>query len=284
MSNEDGFRETLERRARRAILWHAILRWESAVIIALTLVSTAFLALLALAPIPSNFSIWWAMIALGIGLFTEAVVFISSLTDKDEHAKVVAALLRDQYKPRHLRSRKLRMQVDKALEYQGLIASIVHRTREGVLQDRLARATEPIDEWIKAIHRLATRLDVYEQNLVIRQDLRSVPLAIDNFKKRLAAEGDPAMRDALRNTIADKERQWEQLGQLQNTMEKAEFQLESTLAALGTVYAQLQTLDLRGSDRGRTERLRTEIDEQVAQLQDLSHAMDEVYAVEEKNL
>jgi hypothetical protein len=60
-------------------------------------------------------------------------------------------------------------------------------------------------------------------------------------------------------------------------MEKAEYQLESTLAALGTVYAQLQTIDLRGAEKGHAERLREEIDEQVAQLQDLDQAMDEVY-------
>ena len=47
---------------------------------------------------------------------------------------------------------------------------------------------------------------------------------------------------------------------------------------LGTVYAQLQAIDVRGAEKGRAERLRQEIDEQVVQLQDLSEAMDEVYA------
>jgi hypothetical protein len=61
-------------------------------------------------------------------------------------------------------------------------------------------------------------------------------------------------------------------------MERAEYQLESTLAALGTICAQLETLDARGSDQARAERLRQDIDEQVNQLEDLSQAMDEVYA------
>jgi hypothetical protein len=147
-----------------------------------------------------------------------------------------------------------------------------------VLRDRLARATEPVGDWIEAICRLATRLDTFEQNMVLKRDLRSVPFEIDNFKKRLAQENDPAVEATLRNTIADKERQWEQLSQLQNTMEKAEYQMESTLAALGTVYAQMQSIDLRGAEKGRADRLRQDIDEQVAQLQDLSEAMDEVYA------
>jgi hypothetical protein len=190
---------------------------------------------------------------------------------------VVAAMMRQEYSPKRLRSRKHQAQLSKALEYGGLIANTVRRTREGVLHDRLARATEPVDDWIDAIFRLAKRLDAYELNQMIRQDLRSVPRAVETFKARLDEEGDPAVREALTNTIADKERQWEQLSKLKNTMERAGYQLESTLAALGTVYAQLQTIDLRGAEKGRADRLRQEIDEQVAQLQDLSQAMDEVY-------
>ncbi len=267
----------LERRARRAIFWHAILRWESAVIIALTLVISSFLALLSMVP-GSSFPFLWALVALGVGLLTEAIIFYSSITDEEENAKVVTNLLRDQYKPKHLRSRKRKAQLNKALEYQALIISTVQHTREGVLHGRLARATEPVDDWIEAIYRLAARLDGYDQNQVIKRDLRSVPLSIENFKKRLAEENDPAVQKTLRNTISDKERQWEHLSHLQNTMERAEYQLESTLAALGTVYAQLQAIDVRGAEKGRAERLRQDIDEQVAQLQDLGEAMDEVYA------
>jgi hypothetical protein len=274
MAKRNSLTADLERRARRAIFWHAILRWESAVMIALTMIVSAFLGLGALIELLPGL---WALIALGIGAFLESVIFISSLTDEADNAKVVAAMLREEYKPERLRSRKLQVQLDKALEYRGLIANSVLRTRQGVLRDRLARATEPVNEWIKAIYRLATRLDAYELNRVIKSDLRSVPRAIDQFKKNLAEEDNPTVQATLRNTIADKERQWQHLKKLQDTMEKAEYQLESTLAALGTVYAQLQTIDLQGSERGRAERLREEIDEQVAQLQDLSEAMDEVY-------
>jgi hypothetical protein len=277
MARRNTFADSLERRARRAIFWHALLRWESATVIALTLVVSAFLALLTLAS-QGSFPAFWTFIALAVGLITEAIILVSSITDEAEHARVVAALLRDQYQPKHLRSRKLRAQLNKALEYQGLIVGTVQHTREGVLRDRLTRATEPVDDWIEAIYRLATRLDAYEQNSVIKRDLRSVPLAIEDFKQRLAQEDDPSVQATLRNTIADKERQWEHLSALQNTLERAEYQLESTMAALGTVYAQLQAIDLRGAEKGRAERLRQEIDEQVTQLEDLSQAMDEVYA------
>jgi hypothetical protein len=274
MAKRNSFADKLERRARRAIFWHSLWRWESAVILALTLVISAFLAMSALVGLFP----WLATyIALGVGFLAELLIFVSSLTDAEDNAQVVAAVLRDEYNPKRLRSLKLQAQLNKALEYRGLITNTARRTREGVLRDRLARATEPVDDWIEAIYRLAVRLDAYERNRVLKQDLRSVPLAIENFKQRLAQENDPAVLQTLRNTIADKERQWEYLSKLQNTMENAEYQMESTLAALGTVYAQLQTLDLRGAEKGHADRLRQEIDEQVAQLQDLSEAMDEVY-------
>ena len=275
MAKRNNLPETLQRRARRAIFWHAIFRWESALIIAFTLMVAAMVALVGWAGL---FPVWWALVALGIGFLLEMMIFVSSLTDQEENARVVASVLRTQFEPKRLRSPKLRLQLQKALDYQGLIASTVLRTREGVLQDRLERATEPVDDWIEAIYRLAVRLDAYEQNRLIQQDLQSVPQAIANFKKRLASEKDPAVQATLNNTIADKQRQWEQLSHLQSTMEKAQYQLESTLAALGTVYAQLQTIDVQGSDKGHTERLREDIGEQVSQLQDLSQAMDEVYS------
>lgn len=274
MAKRNSFADQLERRARRAIFWHALLRWESAMLIAFTLVISFFLALAAMV---GRFPWLWTFVALGVGFLAEVITFVSSLTDEEDNARVVAAMLREAYNPRRLGSRQLQAQLDKALEYRGLIANTVRRTSDGVLRDRLVRASEPVGDWIEAIYRLATRLDVYERNQMIKQDLRSVPLAIENFKKRLADEDDPSVQETLRNTIADKERQWEHLSKLQNTMEKADYQLESTLAALGTVYAQLQAIDLRGAEKGHADRLRQEIDEQVAQLQDLSEAMDEVY-------
>ena len=177
MAKRNSLADTLERRARRAIFWHALLRWESAAVIALTMVISAFLALVALGS-QGGFPFLWALVALGVGLLIETIIVVSSVTDEEENSRVVAALLRDQYKPKHLRSRKLKEQLNKALEYQGLIIAAVQSTRSEVLRDRLARATEPVDDWIEAIYRLATRLDVYEQNQVIKRDLRSVPVSI----------------------------------------------------------------------------------------------------------
>jgi hypothetical protein len=264
----------LRQRAQRAILTNALLRWESAVLIGLTLIGSAALGL---ATLVGALSWLWPAGGFAAGLVAWAAVFASSLTDEQDNARAVAIALRDRYSPKQLQSPKLRAQVDKALGYSDLLLRAVQGAREGILRDRLARAVEPVNDWVEAIYELASRVDSYALNKMIQQDIQSVPQDIADFKHRLDQENDPALRATMEKTIADKERQWEQLSQLHATMEKAEYQLESTLAMLGTIYAQLQAIDVQATERGRDEQLRQEINEQVQQLQDLRGAMDEVY-------
>jgi hypothetical protein len=275
MAHDSQFKEQLRQRARRAILTYALMRPESAVLIALTLVGTAGLSVLSASGVVS----WlWPVIGFGAGTVAWAAVFASSLTDEQDNARAVAAALRDSFNPRRLRSLQLRSQMDKALGYRDLLAQAIENTREGILRDRLARAIEPVDEWIEQIFELASRIDAYQADRVIQQDLKSVPESLTALRRRLAQEKNPSVRATLEKTIADTERQLAHLQNLQDTMQKAGYQMESTLAMLGTIYAQLQAIDVQAAERGRDEELRLEINEQVQQLQDLGQAMDEVYS------
>jgi hypothetical protein len=275
MAQENAeFKAQLRQRAQRAILTNALMRWESAVLIALTLFGSAGLGVASASGVLS----WlWPVVSLGVGTVAWAAVFASSLTDDKDNARAVATALRDSYNPRRLKSVQMRAQMDKALGYRDLLAGAVQNAREGILRDRLTRAIEPVDEWIEEIYSLAARIDSYGLDRIIQQDLQSVPQTIANLRRRLDQEDNPAVRSTLEKTIADTERQLSHLQQLQNTIEKAGYQLESTLAMLGTIYAQLQAIDVQGTERGRDEELRAEINEQVQQLQDIGQAMDEVY-------
>jgi hypothetical protein len=61
-------------------------------------------------------------------------------------------------------------------------------------------------------------------------------------------------------------------------MEKAEFQMESTTTALGTVYSQLLLIGVKDIDSGRAQRLRQDISDQVSALHNLVSSVDQVYA------
>ncbi len=260
-------RRELEKRARNAILQEAFFRWESAVNMAFILIGTVVVP-----------SFWWVFVALGVVL--ELVLGISTMRNPSINAKAVATIFEREFRPREIRSDELRQKTKKALEYLRRIEETVGQTKEGTLRDRLKRTTDEVIDWVEAIHRLADRVDKYYGNRLIARDMMSVPKTIAKLRQRLAQEDDPSVRTQLEQTIADRERQLANLDNLQNTMEKAELQLERTLSALGTVYSQLLVLDTKGESAGRARRLQEEISEQVHQLQDITSAMDEVYAEE----
>ena len=60
-------------------------------------------------------------------------------------------------------------------------------------------------------------------------------------------------------------------------MERGQFQLESTITAMGTVYSQMMLLGSRDIASGRAQRLQKDVDDQVQALQDVVQTMDEVY-------
>jgi hypothetical protein len=263
--------DELRKRAFWAMVNHAFFRWESAVVIALTIVLTG------LDPLKS-LSFWQPWYWAAFGLIAEALIFFTTLTDPEEGRKAVAAMLAQQFDPAAVENRALRNRIAKALEYREGIERAIQGARSGVLRSHLEDDARQVDQWLDHIYRLARRLDGYYRDGVIRQDMNSVPKAIKNFQARLKQEDDPAVRAQMAQTIAQKEAQWEALQRLQNTMEKAEFQLESTLTSLGTVYSQIRNIDAKDVGSGRAARLSRDISDQVTQLQDIEAAMEEVYA------
>lgn len=257
-------RKKLEQRARNAILQEAFFRWESAINVAVMMVGAV-----AFAPF------WWVFLILGV--FVELGIGISTMRNPAINAKAVATIFQREFQPAAVRSVKMREKTSRALEYLKRIEEAVGKTKEGVLRDRLKRTTDEVVDWVEAIHRLAVRVDEYQQNRLIARDMITVPQTINDLRRRLAEEDDLAVRAQIERAIVDSERQKANLDGLQNTIEKAELQLERTLSALGTVYSQLLAVDTKGEATGRAERLQEEISEQVQQLQDLSLAMDEVY-------
>ena len=267
-------RDELERKAARAILTRSIYRWESAVIIA----STLSLALLALAGvIPAFFGLWQWWFWLILGGLGEAALVWSSVQDPEFRAKAVAGMFREKFDARQIASEKPRQQAERALEYRERIEDTINQAREGVLREHLMDVSRGMNRWLENVFRLARRLDAYEHDQVIRQDFQTVQPAIESLKKRLAAEDDGTVQRQISQAIAQRQIQRDNLLKLQNVMERAEFQLESTITAMGTVYSQVMILDSREVASGRARRLQEEIDDQVQTLQDVVQTMDEVY-------
>jgi hypothetical protein len=265
---------------RKAILTFALFRTQNALLIGALIILSGCAALFLASPL--GLALGLAAGGLG-GLFTialaEALFLYLSFKDEKLHAQAVADLLKPQinFEPARLADRELSARVDKAMEYWARIDDTVAKAPKGVLRDRLERATQEVTHWLQAVYNLAERVDKFRENKIIERDLESVPQAIAAYRRKLADEDSPEVRRQLERTIADKERQLRILEDLQNSMEKADYQLDSTIASLGTIYSQLLLVGNKEEEGSRINRLQAEVSEQVNQLEDLAQAMDEVY-------
>jgi GNAT superfamily N-acetyltransferase len=272
MSEQSG-RRTLEQRALTAMLTEAFFDWKSAVVVALTLL-LAFFA--------RDFELfgwqwqWWYWAAGGAAAWGALVA--SMLTDPAFRNKVVADMFRQNVEPTRLDNKESRARLDKALEYRRRISEAAARARDGLLREHLQETAAQIDNWIENMYNLAIKLDAYEGDDVVHRDMQSVPQAIKNLQAKLKDEDDDVVREQMRQTLQAKEQQLASLKRLENMMQKAELQMDSTITALGTVYSQLLLMGAKDIDSGRAQRLREDIKEQVSQLHDLSASVDEVYA------
>jgi hypothetical protein len=165
--------------------------------------------------------------------------------------------------------------LNKALAYQAQIESLIEATANPNARARLQDLAGEVSEWVQAIEDLVRRIDDFQGNSLIRQDLEAVPQAITKLEAQLANETDSDVQVQLERTLNNRRNQLTALERLQNTMKRAEIQIESTLSALGTIYSQLLTGE--STDHvADYSRLSAEVDEEVRLLQDRLEALEEV--------
>jgi hypothetical protein len=269
----ESIHDTIERQARRAIFEHAILRVENAVLLALAILLAFFLP----NPLPALLPWWGAWTWLLLGAAGVALMTFSALKDPQEREKAVERLFREKYNVTGLRDRPLRDKLKKAEEYHQQIKATVKTQKDGILKERMQRTTGEIYDWIGNMVRLARRLDSYRVDPIIKGDRDELVRSIPALETRLRQETDPRVRQQLETTLADQRRLQENIGELDNRMQRADLQLDSSLAALGTVYSQLLLVGSKEVDSDRAERLSADIANEVASLQDVVDSINEVY-------
>jgi hypothetical protein len=261
--------DDLLRRSNKAIVSHAFFRLESALTIGATLLLAFFL------PQPFGWWQWWYWMVLGGA--SEAAIVYSSITDERTAQRVMAKLLQEKYDPRTIKTEKYRQAVIQALEYRSQIEQTVATTPTAILRSHLASSTAAIGDWIEHIFTIAQRLDTYARDELLHRDRKALPASIARLRQALDSERNPDVRQQIETTMRAKREQRQNLEELQDAMEKAEFVLEETLSALGTVYSQFQLIRAQKLSGSRAKELSTSIDDQVDGLQDIIQAMNTVY-------
>jgi len=264
--------DELRDRASKALISFAVFRWESAVTLALILFLTVFF------PKPFPFWQWWFWLILG--LVAEGLLIVTSIYDPAVRERVVGEMFAQKFNPREVRSPIHRAKIVKALEYRTQMEMLVQRTRDGALQAHLKATVNDVGDWLGGMFGLARKLDQYDNNSMLKNDLKSVPGEIAALEERLKTETDAQVRAQLKQSTANKRTHLRQLEKLDNTMERAALQLDDTLSAMGTIYAQMQLIGAKDIDSGRAQRLREDIVDEVNSLHDIVEAMDQVYTEE----
>ena len=147
----------------------------------------------------------------------------------------------------------------------------------GSMRTRQRTLISGINDWIAHMYNLATRIDHFENNDLAARDLQRVPRKIASVRRRIDRESDSHTRRDLEQQLKLLQRQLVSLEASSSIIKRAEIQLESTLSALGTVYAQMSLLGAKDSDGARGQRLSIEIKDEIDKLQDTIDAMDEVH-------
>lgn len=265
----ESIMERLEQEAGKALLKNAIFRLESALMVGGTILATVFL------PDLIGWMPWWAWPLMGI--VGEAAIIWSSLTDKAEQQKVMESLFREKYSLAGIRDRELNAKLKEAEQYRQRIQAVVAQQRSGLLRDRMKSTTAQVYDWIANMVELARRLDNFRSDPVIRRDLETVPKEIAQLEARLNRETNQRVREQIAATLESSRRQYAALQELRSRMQRADLQLDHSLAALGTVYSQLLLIGSKDVDSDRAQRLHDDIRGEVLALQDLVDSLNEVY-------
>jgi len=258
---------------RNALWLYALLRWESALLLALILViSAGAFVYRDTGMIPT----WTWLACIAFGLLAEITLIISSVTDKSTlYAVLGDSRSAGKTQAVQLDNHVLQTKVNKAFDYRQRIEhALLGKHSQGLhvyLQDTL----DHINQWLGHINTLAQRLDEFQNNQrLIADDQRQAKKRRSQLKRRLEIETNEATCQQLQATLGGLEKQLDSIQQLQNTMQSADLKLEHSLSALSTLHSQTLLMAVKTVENTQVQALQREVDSEISELNDVLQAMD----------
>jgi len=161
---------------------------------------------------------------------------------------------------------------ERAAAYRQRIQNLIKSRRKGPLAETFAGILPRLERWEERVTQLAGRLANFEGDKIIQRDIREAPQNISRLEQQIAQEGDAAVRAQMEKTLDGYAEQQDQLEALVRLMRRTRLQLDDTLAAMGTIYSQVQMLDAMDIDGARATHIAEEIEDEVARMNDLLSA------------
>lgn len=234
---------------RGQVLAYALDRWQTSALI--------LIASLGIAATVALFEANWLLILVFLGFAVLGVAAMVIVSFRDTESLEEALFTKADLDA--LRDRLLREKVARAEAYQRAIRQTVREVRAPEMRASLEMITRELSDPVGLIFSLANRLDEYQANALLQQDLRRLASG------RPLNEAEQAQRDSLLR--------------LQKLMADTSTAIDSALAQLGTSYTAIQlarfSRELKGSSASQ---VLAELRQQSEQLRDLNTSLDEVYA------
>jgi len=266
---------SLQSRFRSARFGHAVLRWESAVLVGITTLAVPA-ALIAgdLGVLPG-----WAWVpCLLFGLSAEGALVYASATDPESNRRVVAELLHNHYGSQRLRDDAVRQHVVRAFDYRARIEAVLLGRSGSPARSALDQTVLQIDGWLSNICRLAERLDLFLGEAVFqRADKLQVQERVEELREKAETNTDEKVQRKIRETLASRKHQLRTIEELEHTIERGQLQLEHAVAALGAICTQTVLLCAQGVEVGAAHLLSQEISEEAQQVDAILSAMERAY-------
>jgi hypothetical protein len=166
---------------------------------------------------------------------------------------------------------------ERAVAYRRRIQTIIRKRRPGPIADLLATIPPKLERWEERVGQLAERLAAFENDSIIQRDIREVPGDIGRLERQMETETDPEIGQQIMRTLAAHREHEVQLEALARLMRRTRLQLDDSLAAMGTIYSQVQVVDAMDIDSAQATRISEEVQEQADRLNDLLSALADVY-------
>ncbi len=249
----------IHRKAQTAALQYALFRWESAVVLAGTLLLTVFL--------PKPFVWWpgWAWPALGA--IALATVIFSSLTDADTGAKVLQQLLEERLDPNLVKDEGLRGQLQAAFALLLQLESWRLDMPPGAVRTHVDTLVPLLIAWVEQYFQLLRYLDTHRRDFRIEQRREQVNEELKTLSARRRFERNPQMLTRLDEGMEDLGRDWYTLRLLAAELRLAEARLPHKLQSLTDAVQEVRELRTQTHLLDEhTSQLQSDIQEQTARL------------------
>jgi len=255
--------------SKKIIVQYAIFRWENAIILAGAIILTTFYK----QPFP-----WWPSWGwIAVGLVGMGLIFFSSIRNTKNNAQLLLRSYQESFDLKKIRLPELRQDVETAFQYQRRIDEYVWEQNDSVLWDRAQDTANQIRTWIHNVYQLACKIDVYQRDNLIRQELAELPQEIETLERQRKQGLEAQVLDDFNQLLQSKQKHLNTLTSLAAKMKQAEFQLHHSISALATVDSQIRLIAAQDVDSNKSESLRADIQEQVNRLNDLIASIEEVY-------